>query len=164
MFRGLLSYLLADTASRRPRGAFVFKLVPMLNPDGVINGNYRCSLAGVDLNRRYHRPSAQLHPEIFHLKRLLGQVRDQRGIFLYLDLHGHSRKKNVFLYGCDLAGEGELDQRLAPRHVGAHRDKYFSYPDCSFAVQRSKHATGRVVARREFGVVNAFTLESSFCG
>lgn len=25
----------------------------MLNPDGVINGNYRCSLAGCDLNRRW---------------------------------------------------------------------------------------------------------------
>lgn len=23
----------------------------MVNPDGVVNGNYRCSLAGVDLNR-----------------------------------------------------------------------------------------------------------------
>ena len=23
----------------------------MLNPDGVINGNYRCSLLGYDLNR-----------------------------------------------------------------------------------------------------------------
>lgn len=27
------------------------QVVPMLNPDGVINGNYRMSLAGVDLNR-----------------------------------------------------------------------------------------------------------------
>ena len=25
-------------------------ILPMLNPDGVINGNYRCSLAGCDLN------------------------------------------------------------------------------------------------------------------
>lgn len=27
--------------------------VPMLNPDGVINGNYRCNLAGFDLNRSF---------------------------------------------------------------------------------------------------------------
>ncbi|OBS67497.1 hypothetical protein A6R68_03962, partial [Neotoma lepida] len=31
------------------RDTFVFKVVPMLNPDGVIVGNYRCSLAGRDL-------------------------------------------------------------------------------------------------------------------
>ena len=28
------------------RDEFVFVVVPMINPDGVINGNYRCSLAG----------------------------------------------------------------------------------------------------------------------
>jgi len=29
---------------------FVFKIVPMLNIDGVIHGNYRTSLSGADLN------------------------------------------------------------------------------------------------------------------
>jgi len=33
------------------RDNFIFKVVPMLNPDGVVCGNYRCNLAGVDLNR-----------------------------------------------------------------------------------------------------------------
>ena len=33
------------------RDRYVFKVVPMLNPDGVIVGNYRCSLSGHDLNR-----------------------------------------------------------------------------------------------------------------
>jgi len=28
----------------------------MLNPDGVIYGNYRCSLLGVDLNRKWTKP------------------------------------------------------------------------------------------------------------
>ena len=50
------------------RKMFIFKIVPMLNPDGVIVGNSRCSLAGVDLNRRYRKPSKRLIPEIFDLK------------------------------------------------------------------------------------------------
>jgi murein tripeptide amidase MpaA len=28
----------------------IIKLIPMVNPDGVVIGNSRCSLAGVDLN------------------------------------------------------------------------------------------------------------------
>ena len=38
------------------------KVVPMLNPDGVINGNYRCSLAGVDLNRVWWGTRCRLNP------------------------------------------------------------------------------------------------------
>ena len=35
------------------REAFVFIVIPMLNPDGVVQGNYRTSLMGCDLNRKY---------------------------------------------------------------------------------------------------------------
>jgi murein tripeptide amidase MpaA len=31
----------------------VFKIVPMINPDGVVFGNYRTSLSGKDLNRMF---------------------------------------------------------------------------------------------------------------
>jgi murein tripeptide amidase MpaA len=34
----------------------------MLNPDGVINGNYRNSLSGDDLNRHWKTPSKTAHP------------------------------------------------------------------------------------------------------
>ena len=50
--QGILEFLCSpDPAAATLRSSFVFKLVPMLNPDGVANGSYRCSLAGVDLNR-----------------------------------------------------------------------------------------------------------------
>ena len=54
---GILSYLVSDDeVAKYLRNNFVFKIIPMLNPDGVINGNYRCSLAGCDLNRRWKVP------------------------------------------------------------------------------------------------------------
>ena len=40
----------------------------MLNPDGVVYGNNRCSLAGVDLNRQWKKPSRTLHPTIYYAK------------------------------------------------------------------------------------------------
>lgn len=53
MMKGVLDYLSSDCHSAIAlREKFVFKIVPILNPDGVIVGNYRCSLAGGDLNRQ----------------------------------------------------------------------------------------------------------------
>lgn len=37
----------------------------MLNPDGVIHGNYRTNLAGIDLNRVWDTADKYLAPEIF---------------------------------------------------------------------------------------------------
>lgn len=35
------------------RKNFVFKIIPMVNPDGVVVGNYRTNLMGHDLNRKW---------------------------------------------------------------------------------------------------------------
>ena len=52
MMQGTLEYLVSeDEGARYLRDNFVFKITPMLNPDGVIIGNDRCSLSGLDLNR-----------------------------------------------------------------------------------------------------------------
>ena len=40
----------------------------MLNPDGVICGNYRCSLNGVDLNRQWIDPREILAQEVCAIK------------------------------------------------------------------------------------------------
>jgi murein tripeptide amidase MpaA len=58
MMWGVIEFL-TDTDNQEAkllREKFIFKIIPMLNPDGVINGNYRCSLAGCDLNRRWKNP------------------------------------------------------------------------------------------------------------
>jgi murein tripeptide amidase MpaA len=44
----------------------------MINPDGVIAGNYRSSISGNDLNRRFLQPDPKLHPEVTALRRLVG--------------------------------------------------------------------------------------------
>ena len=80
MMKGALDFLVDPNSIEAEylRQNFVFKVVPMLNPDGVINGNYRCSLAGCDLNRRWKRPSKVLHPTIFATKNLCANFAKER--------------------------------------------------------------------------------------
>ena len=94
MMRGVMQFLtnVESEEAKMLREKFIFKVIPMLNPDGVINGNYRCSLAGCDLNRRWKTPHKNLHPTIYATKRLIKDLHDERGLSLFVDLHGHSRK------------------------------------------------------------------------
>jgi murein tripeptide amidase MpaA len=54
MLEGSLKVLLSGSSlAKELLKHFVFRIVPMLNPDGVIYGNHRCSLLGCDLNRKW---------------------------------------------------------------------------------------------------------------
>ena len=66
MMKGAIDFLTGESDEAKAlRDMFIFKIIPMLNPDGVTNGNYRCSLAGSDLNRRWKSPNKVLHPVIY---------------------------------------------------------------------------------------------------
>ena len=52
MLHGIIDFLISKNASHL-RDNLVFKIVPMVNPDGVVVGNYRSSFIGKDLNRLY---------------------------------------------------------------------------------------------------------------
>ena len=68
------------------RDTFIFKIVPMLNPDGVIVGNYRCSLAGRDLNRNYKTVLKDAYPTVWHTKQMIRRsvFRDNKKTFLLI--------------------------------------------------------------------------------
>ena len=105
IMEGIVELLLGDEKeAKQLRDIFVFKIIPMLNPDGVIVGNYRCSLAGLDLNRQYINPSIKAAPEIASMKEMVRKTLECRDIHLYVDIHGHSRHKNLFMYGCQHSG------------------------------------------------------------
>ena len=102
MMQGILEFLCRkdDEVSRSLRRNYVFKIVPMMNPDGVINGNYRTSLSGCDLNRRWYKPDKNAHPTIYYTKKLIQRIKKTNKIAYVIDLHGHSKKEGIFIYGC----------------------------------------------------------------
>ncbi|XP_045416410.1 cytosolic carboxypeptidase 4 [Lemur catta] len=179
VMKGALEFLVSsDPVARLLRENFIFKIIPMLNPDGVINGNHRCSLRGEDLNRQWLSPQAHLQPTIYHAKGLLyylGSI--GRSPVVFCDFHGHSQKKNVFLYGCSIketlwqaeckVGTSTLLEDVSYRTLPKILDKLapaFTMSSCSFLVEKSRASTARVVVWREMGVSRSYTMESSYCG
>lgn len=168
MMKGAIEYLLSDEA-KGLRKHFVFKIVPMLNPDGVRYGNYRTSLLGVDLNRRWDNPHKMLHPTIYYTKRLIQSFQEDRELIACVDMHGHSAKKNVFAYGCcvkskDFEGrKANVMIKFLPYTLSTH-NRNFSFKDCKFRLEKSKEKTQRIVLFKEFGILNAYTVEASFYG
>mmetsp|Transcript_99000 Transcript_99000/g.280392 ORF Transcript_99000/g.280392 Transcript_99000/m.280392 type:complete len:1133 (-) Transcript_99000:326-3724(-) len=160
MAQGFLRFLCSSAPQARLlRQLCNWVVVPMLNPDGVIHGNYRCGLAGADLNRTFLSPHQRLHPTVWHLKeRLRGNRVD-----LYLDFHGHSKHEGVFFYGGRFGGDDERNAhiRLLPS-LCAIGNEDFAYNRCAFSVQESKLTTARLVAFMQMNVVHAYTVEASF--
>ncbi len=66
---------------------------------------------------------------------------------MYCDMHGHSRKRNVFMYGC-ASNQTEVNHhknnnliKVMP-YLMSQKNKLFSYSDCKF--QNEKDKEGRV--------------------
>lgn len=71
---------------------FDIYIIPMVNIDGVVLGNYRSNFAGFDLNRCWLKPDPQKQPEVNLIKNYIKKIAKKQQIELILDLHGHSRK------------------------------------------------------------------------
>ena len=81
MMKGVLDYVTSNCPEAcELRDKFIFKIVPMLNPDGVIVGNYRCSLAARDLNRNYRHPRKESFPTVWHTKNMIEMVQEKHEV------------------------------------------------------------------------------------
>ena len=166
----------------------------MLNPDGVVVGNQRVNLSGADLNRRWHEPSKArpvptgrrlqptptrpprtpdtptskvLHPTVYAAKSMMKQLQGDRELFFFSDLHGHSKKRGVFLYGnCSNAATQaqRLGERMLPWLMHQASEGAFDYNGCKFKVEPSKECTARVVVAHELKVALSYTVEASYAG
>lgn len=167
LVQGLMNFLLSDSVEAQVlRDYFVWQIVPMLNPDGVICGNYRCGLTGVDLNRQWRRPNQDLHSTIYKVKKLIAYLKKKARLCLYLDLHGHSRKCGIFSYACGNYPKDDYRRyavRMYPKLVSMLTPE-FEYSCCKWRVGKGKRGTGRVVVSKDVGLVNTYTIEASFYG
>lgn len=85
------------------RQNFVFKVLPMVNPDGVFLGNNRCNLIGQDLNRVWNVATEFSHPTVFAARNLLKEL-DSSEVSNIIEklLEATSLKTSVFLFNLSI--------------------------------------------------------------
>lgn len=95
----------------------IFRYSPrdLYNEVSLIVSN-RYGLTNEDLNRRWSNPNQVYHPVIYHTKGLMEYCTRvlQRPPHVFVDYHGHSRRKNVFLFGCSRSGSWSAADRTKP--------------------------------------------------
>lgn len=100
-------------------------------------------------------------------------------VLLYCDFHGHSRRSDVFTFGCyelshdgapfvpgDFPGEPaptNPGSRLFPRLLSARVDT-FTYKGCGWKVAKEKLNCARVAMWRDAGLTASYTIEATFGG
>ena len=86
-----------------------------------------------------------------------------------MDYHGHSWKKNSFIYACNQKGNDFENWRknalinVFPLLLG-RINPVFAFKDCRFNIEKCKESTARVVCFWEFNILNSFTIETTFFG
>eukprot|EP00095_Tigriopus_kingsejongensis_P009965 maker-scaffold17_size721972-snap-gene-2.11 protein:Tk09965 transcript:maker-scaffold17_size721972-snap-gene-2.11-mRNA-1 annotation:"cytosolic carboxypeptidase 6" len=102
ILQGLIDFLVSQhEIAQELRANVIFKIVPILNPDGVFMGNTRANLLGQDLNRHWHDSGPFAHPSVQAIKAIIQHL-DQDPDFkldIILDLHSHSSLLGLFIYG-----------------------------------------------------------------
>ncbi|XP_077929303.1 cytosolic carboxypeptidase 6 isoform X4 [Halichoerus grypus] len=164
--QGIIDFLISQhPIARVLREHLVFKIAPMLNPDGVYLGNYRCSLMGFDLNRHWLDPSPWAHPTLHGVKQLIIQMYNdpKTSLEFYIDIHAHSTMMNGFMYGNIFEDEERFQRQAIFPKLLCQNAEDFSYSSTSFNRDAVKAGTGR---RFLGGLLDhtsyCYTLEVSF--
>lgn len=128
-------------------------------------GNYRTGFSGHDLNRQFAKPDYRLHPTVAAVKQLLGRIASSGQLLACLDLHAHSRKKSVFIYGpyYPLHSDKYYSMRILPKLI-CDQSPHFRFPACRFRNEASKRQAARLVIWKELKLANSYTVECSLYG
>ena len=178
IIQGVIEFLLAnDPVAKNLRKKYIFKIIPMLNPDGVTRGNFRMNVLGKDLNRMWEEPDENTSPTIFNTIKMINKTLGCRDIFFFCDFHGHSNKYNFFLYSCKSKSEYlNLDENIIIQNPQKNKLTYYELVfetilnkenpfldrfSCTNKINPSKTKTARAILKNKFDIDFSYCLETS---
>ena len=178
VIKGAIEFLLSnDPAAKNLRKNFIFKIVPMLNPDGVIHGNFRMNILGKDLNRMWEEPTGNISPTIYNTVKMIQKTMESRDVYFFCDFHGHSNKHNFFLYSYKSKYDYlQIDESTIIPNPQKFKLTYYELVfqfilnrentlldrfSCTNKIAPSKTKTARAILKTKFNVDFSYCLETS---
>lgn len=174
---GTLEFLLNEqnSLSKLLRNMFVFKIVPMINPDGVARGHFRTDGFGRNLNRYYKDATLAEQPSVFAIVQLINYFEQDKRIFFFCDYHAHGSCKDHFFYGNSLGFILQVEARTFAKILEMN-NRDFNYDSCDFSekqmtakennplekVTRTKEHCSRIATYRYAHLIHSFTLELGY--
>ena len=151
---------------------FVFKLIPIINVDGVSNGYFRLDQNGFNLNRCYLNPNQKDNPENFAIIKLFYFYSSKYKIRYYFDLHADMNSRGVYTFGNALKLFEDHVENVLFSFIFKINCQHVDFSHCIFT-ERSmgtktknemagKEATSRVQFYQRTGLIHTYTVESSY--
>ncbi len=138
---GFVNALLVGNALNPVLAKFVFKLVPIVNPDAIAHGGFRYNMHDVDLNRNWdnlaegYADRTRPEPEVEAVQKALSRwVEAGNRLDLFVDLHCHTPlSEGLWLYPSDAT---LVDETVYGRQVKFAQD--FMNRNYQFSINPSK--------------------------
>jgi len=152
------------------REQFEWWILPMVNPDGVVIGNYRCNLQGKDMNRHFFYDNENVNDlrcaEVELLTTYMQEnLPSKDSLKMFLDIHAHSRDKGISMYAprpLDTASIERIQRfSLLLDQMGSG---LFSLQNCSINNAVSKKCCARLGINNNYKLANSYTIETSCWG
>ena len=138
--------IITDTTeySTALRQNIVFYILPMTNPDGVVNGLSRSNINGVNLEISYSQPDSLTQKEVANIKKFIcGETSDGKPFDMFLNMHSQSSNfMTYWLHTAETSSKYFYKNLMILGNLTIDSNPYFVKRNLSFSKMASKYLEG----------------------
>ena len=166
VIQGMMEFLSSDHGIAKDlRKHVIFKLFPVMCPDGVYLGNSRCTLLGADLNRSWHKANEFHHPILWKVKQYILNCHERHNLDFVIDLHASSSLMGIFIQGNSYDSVYRYERHIVFPKMLAQNCPDFDPKQTYYNADLEKEGTTRRNLCMEIGEkTNVYSLEVSMFG
>ncbi|KAM7249102.1 hypothetical protein ACFE04_021586 [Oxalis oulophora] len=163
----MIDFLISNhPTAEKLRSRVVFKIIPMINPDGVVLGNFRSNWLGSDFERYWNRISPWSHPPLHAAFETISNLNKDKNVELdfVIDLHAHCSLRGIFVHGNTYQNVYRQERHiLFPKLLSQNVDGYES-EYCVFNRDKQRRNTCRRFFSDLKETINCYSIYASFHG